>query len=122
MHIKKIALGIAVGTLLVAPLATSALSIGDLQAQIKELLGRLSTLQTELRAQIQAEPRDTESDIKVTAIPRICKIISDRTLTIGARNDDVRGLQEFLQGEGLLSAEATGYFGTATRDALRKWQ
>src|SRR3989338_6282536 len=122
MNNKKIALGIVVGTLLVAPFATSALSIADLQEQIKELLGRLSTLQVELKTQMQGDERTTENDITVTAIPRVCKIISDRTLTMGARNDDVRGLQEFLQGEGLLSAEATGYFGTATRDALRKWQ
>jgi len=54
---------------------------------------------------------------------RICGAIPlARNLTPGAQGDDVRGLQEFLSAEGYLSANATGYFGPMTAQAVAKWQ
>src|SRR3989344_3986352 len=38
------------------------------------------------------------------------------------RGDFVRELQEFLAGEGLFGAGATGFFGPITREALGRWQ
>jgi hypothetical protein len=45
-----------------------------------------------------------------------------RNLSFGSRGDDVLALQEFLRTGGYLSANATGYFGVATRDAVARWQ
>lgn len=115
---KKLALVCVLGALFAAPFV-SALTLEDLQSQIQDLLKKINILQQERSTTVQS---DTESDIAVTAVPRLCKIFTDRTLSLGMKNDDVKGLQEFLQGEGKLKAEATGYFGVATRSALRNWQ
>lgn len=52
---------------------------------------------------------------------RICKALH-RNLTIGTTGEDVRDLQGFLRDKGHLSAEATGYFGRLTSQAVAKWQ
>lgn len=124
MNKKIIAASIIAAALAIAPFATSALSLEELQAQIKDLLSKVSALQAELKLKSSTSvQRSVEPEtVSVTAVPRLCKVFSDKALALGMRNDDVRGLQEFLQSEGLLKAEATGYFGTATRDALRTWQ
>lgn len=46
----------------------------------------------------------------------------DRNLTYGSRGDDVMQLQQFLVDQGSLNATPTGYFGSATRSALARWQ
>jgi hypothetical protein len=43
-------------------------------------------------------------------------------LAQGAEGDDVKSLQEFLRENKYLTAEATGYFGQATRAAVARWQ
>jgi len=48
--------------------------------------------------------------------------ILSRTLTIGARGTDVTALQTLLKSSGFLSAEATGYFGTQTEEAVKSLQ
>lgn len=122
---KKLVAGIIIG-LSCVPLAASALSIDDLQQQIRELLAKVASLQAQLTTPAETSAPSTvggyDGDTVTIEVPRICTVFSDRSLSIGSRNDDVRVLQEFLQGEGVLRAEATGYFGTATRDALRTWQ
>lgn len=46
-----------------------------------------------------------------------------RNLTIGSRGADVTALQNLLISKGFLSSDNnTGYFGTATRGALARWQ
>lgn len=56
------------------------------------------------------------------AAPRACAHIA-RTLSFGARGDDVKELQMFLVGTGdLASDSATGYFGALTRVAVRAYQ
>ena len=123
---NKLIAGLIIAGACAAPLATSALSIEDLQAQIRELLSRVASMQEEFRSRtsgnVETSVRANDETISVTAVPRICSMAGERALTIGVRNDEVRALQEFLRSEGSLDAEATGYFGTATRDALRTWQ
>ena len=101
----------------------SALSIEDLQAQIKELLTKVANLQLQLRmATSVTMPDDSTSTPTISpAKYRICSLLA-RNLAQGTQGDDVRGLQEFLNGEGYLSANATGYFGPATAQAVAKWQ
>ncbi len=53
--------------------------------------------------------------------PRACMALY-RNLVKGARGDDVRSLQEFLQSQGLLTAEPTGFFGALTSQAVSQWQ
>lgn len=56
-----------------------------------------------------------------TGTPRFCAL-STRNISRGASGDLVQALQEYLQGQGLLSAQATGYFGAATEAAVQQWQ
>jgi len=50
-----------------------------------------------------------------------CPILS-RTLRIGAQGSDVTSLQSYLIAQGYLSANATGYYGTLTQQAVQAWQ
>jgi peptidoglycan hydrolase-like protein with peptidoglycan-binding domain len=45
-----------------------------------------------------------------------------RTLKQGAQGDDVKALQDYLQGTGDLNASSTGYFGPKTEEALKRFQ
>ncbi|CAI7861501.1 unnamed protein product [Closterium sp. NIES-53] len=45
-----------------------------------------------------------------------------RDLKRGSYGGDVSCLQEYLRTEGLLYEEPSGYFGTATEEAVIKWQ
>jgi hypothetical protein len=52
---------------------------------------------------------------------RICSILY-RNLSQGVSGSDVQSLQEFLQEQGYLSAQPTGFFGPLTIAAVKKWQ
>ncbi len=119
MNIKTLVAGTIITAAFIAPFATSALSIDELQQQIKDLLSRVSALQIQLKTQTSASTTSSVSSSVVT--PRICALLN-RNLSRGHSGDDVRGLQEFLSSEGYLSASATGYFGPATASAVAKWQ
>ena len=101
----------------------SALTALEIQAQIRELLAKVASLQTQLGSgagmQITAAPSTATASLP--AKHRICSILA-RNLSRGAQGDDVRGLQEFLNAEGYLSASATGYFGPLTAQAVARWQ
>lgn len=45
-----------------------------------------------------------------------------RSLSVGARGNDVISLQQFLSAQGYLDVSATGYFGVLTKTAVGKWQ
>jgi hypothetical protein len=45
-----------------------------------------------------------------------------RTLMVGSRGDDVKLLQQYLIKKGLLSAQATGYYGKLTEGAVKAFQ
>lgn len=111
---------VGAGTSFAAPV--SAQSIGDLQAQIRELLSKVSDLTKQLNT-MQGKATTTASS-PFNPLPvkhRICNILA-RNLAQGTQGDDVKGLQEFLSTEGHLSANATGFFGPATRAAVARWQ
>ena len=56
---------------------------------------------------------------KDTAVPQFT-----RSLSLGARGDDVRKLQEFLARDKEIYPDGltTGYFGTKTSEAVKRWQ
>lgn len=124
---KRILVGIGIAGILVVSggvLAqpASALTVDELQAQIKELLAKVGELTKQLN--ILQGQNTTPPDTSSTSMPakhRICNMLK-RNLSQGTQGDDVRGLQEFLSTEGYLSANATGYFGPATAAAVAKWQ
>jgi hypothetical protein len=45
-----------------------------------------------------------------------------RDLKVGSKGEDVKKLQEFLKGEGLLDQEPKGYFDNSTKNALIQYQ
>lgn len=101
----------------------SALSVGDLQIQIQELLVKLASLQAQMRAANATTSSTAKpSDITVTAVPRVCKMMPVAHIGLGARGEHVASIQDFLKSEGYLEAQATGYFGPATQAAVAKWQ
>lgn len=125
MNLKKLFAGLALAALVATPFAASALSVDELQAQIRELLSKVAQLQLQLKAATGGNATSSinvGSDIRVTAVPRVCNLFLDQNLGIGARGEVVTGLQEFLRAEGVLSANPTGYFGSLTQEALKKWQ
>ncbi len=118
--LSKRLLATSILTLIVVagPIAASALSVSDLQAQIKDLLVRISQMQGQSSASITST---VSSDLTISKMPRLCGILN-RNIGQGVSGDDVRGLQEFLASEGVFSVSATGYFGPATARALAQWQ
>lgn len=116
MNTRKALAALAVTTAFALPIAAAALSIDDLQAQLRSLLGRIAEMQQNTTVSGSGET------ISVTAVPRICMLDFAGSLRMGSRGEGVRGLQEFLATEGVFNAEATGYFGVLTQSALQKWQ
>src|SRR3989344_9657182 len=125
---KKTLAGGIIALSLVALFAGNAAPVSglpalEIQAQIRELLTKVASLQTQLGSgagmQITAAPSPAAASLP--AKHRLCSILA-RNLSRGAQGDDVRGLQEFLSAEGYLSANATGYFGPATASAVARWQ
>lgn len=120
---KRFITGMLVAMLFVAPLATSALTTTDVQARINELLAKVRELTSQI-ATLQGQVSGTSPSQQIPAYGmrhRICNVL-DRSLVQGQTDDGVKSLQEFLKGEGYLSAEASGYFGTLTKEALIRWQ
>jgi len=111
--------------MLVFPVATSAITVEEIQAQIKTLLAQVAELTQQLHAiQVSSDitqTTSTEPSGGFGAKHRICNVLS-RSLSEGSEGDDVLGLQEFLQAEGLFSAVPTGFFGPITAAALKQWQ
>src|SRR3990167_5624989 len=101
----------------------SALTVDEIQAQIRDLLAKVANLQTQIGvgAAAQIIPAQSTTVASLPAKHRICSILA-RNLSRGAQGDDVRGLHEFLNAEGYLSASATGYFGPLTAQAVARWQ
>ena len=76
---------------------------------------------TEVQCIWNAGSKCTASFDSVGGTPRICTLAAPY-LRRGLSGAEVSAVQEFLAGEGLLKAQATGYFGPATEDALKQWQ
>ncbi len=109
-----------------AALPASALTLEDVQSQVKELLSRIASLTAQLNAiKNQGQSVQIADPTGIFANPgyphRVCALLN-RNLSQGMSGDDVRGVQEFLQSEGYLNATATGYFGPMTAQAIAQWQ
>lgn len=100
----------------------SALTVSEIQTQIQQLLSKIAELQGQANVQVQSNTVSTDTSVSSSPSKhRVCAVLS-RNLSQGTRGDDVTSLQEFLQSQGYLSAQATGYFGPMTAQAVAKWQ
>jgi len=103
------------GVMLLLPAGAQAATTADLQAQISALLAQISQLQTQLGTQ----GGSTWTGYSFT-----------RDLTVGSKGDDVKALQQFLNGHGVMVSGSgagspgneTTYFGSLTKEALSRWQ
>ncbi len=101
--------------------------IAQLQKQIQQLLSQVQALQkevTELKTEtgIQAPPLSPVSPVSPISESELPDFT--RSLSLGARGDDVRKLQEFLARDKEIYPEglATGFYGPKTAEAVRRWQ
>ncbi len=107
------------GVLACVPVSASALSIADLQTQLAQLEAQIATLTSQAVAPPATVSTSVSSSANATASS--CTV-PDRNLSYGVQGSDVEDVQNFLIGQGLLNAQATGYFGPATLAAVKQWQ
>lgn len=125
----KFAAGLAAAMILAAPFAAGALTADDIQVQIKALMQQITELQLKIKTlqttSVSVDPATSISAIAGATTPasnyRICALLN-RNLSVGSQGDDVSGLQEFLYQQKILTVTPTGYFGSLTADAVRRWQ
>ncbi len=111
-----------VAALIMFPVVTSAATSAELQAQAQALLQQVAALQAQLAAQNGVTTSGTVSS-SVAASGANCPLIG-RVLKLGSSGDDVTRLQKFLSGDLSVYPEAqvTGYYGTLTEAAVKRWQ
>ncbi len=112
MKLRHISLMLALVVFL--PLSVNAFTADNFQLQISNLIAQIEQVRQELSLLQTA----TSTPAATTACPALY-----RTLSLGAKGDDVIQLQRFLIAADDLSAEyATGYFGPLTEKAVQEWQ
>lgn len=121
MKYNNLFIGVLLAAIFAFPIIAPAITVEELQIQIKDLLALVSRLQTQLEELTKPKPIEPINHDGLLR-HRICKRVFDRPLRFGMRGDDVMELQDFLKSEGHLSANATGYFGTFTAKAVANWQ
>lgn len=104
--------------LISTPLFASAATAAELTAQAESLLQQIAALQ----AQIAAQSGGTTAP-STTVTSSNCPLIG-RVLKLGSSGDDVSRLQRFLASDPAIYPEAmvTGYYGTLTENAVKRWQ
>lgn len=80
----------------------------DLQAQITSLLAQITLLQSQLSTAQGGATGFTH--------------VFNANLSFGAKNDEVKALQQALNLQGCFTATATGFFGSITREAVNCFQ
>lgn len=120
-----------VGLVCAVPLVSvGALTDDEIRAQINTLIGKIQNLQEGMKTltlPTSTLPVATPSTTPTTIVPqqrsvKACARIT-KTLSFGARGNDVLELQTYLASTGDLTSDAvSGYFGAMTRAALRTYQ
>jgi len=123
MFKQKIAAGL-LGLAMVIPMIASADTTTDAQNQIQTLLGQIKALQEQIRTIISSNPGAGGHTGTTTPQGNGPCFMPMRTFGMGAKGDDVKGLQQMLRGEAAseFQGEATGFFGPQTAKALGRWQ
>ncbi|MEY4746972.1 MAG: hypothetical protein RLZZ416_21 [Candidatus Parcubacteria bacterium] len=99
----------------------SAATIDDLQAQVRQLLLQIASLQNGQTAVSGTATASGGASVATPVQARACMALY-RNLSRGMEGDDVRSLQEFLQTQGYFAGTATGYYGPVTAQAVARWQ
>ncbi len=92
------------------------MTVAEIKAKIAELVAAINNLQAQL---IQLQP------VSEIPIPVGYQFKAIMRLKYGQRSDDVKKLQIFLKAQGseiYPEGLVTGYFGTATKAAVKKFQ
>lgn len=122
MRVHRFLAGLFALSLLTAPLIASAQAQPDIQTQIAQLLSQIAALTSQLVTLQSATSSAPAAPPSAPAAQPRCPTLG-RTLSLGARGDDVLSLQYFLNDEQALASDAlTGYFGQKTESAVRAWQ
>ncbi len=116
-------------SLVIVPTTTNGQSVGDLQAQVNSLMAKIAELTKQINElkniNVVKNPASTATGVSIIKPEptnrRICGILN-RNLDLGAKGDDVLGLQEFLYEKNLIATQPTGYFGPITSSGVKKWQ
>lgn len=109
--------GLVLSLMVIVPTVSSAQTAEELRARIDTLLQQIRALQGQIAAS-QNESLPTQATFVTGGN---CPALS-RSLTVGARGNDVTALQVFLASQGVFGEEATGYFGPLTEAAVKKIQ
>ena len=113
---KQYLLGSFIVSSLLVPVLASAATTEEIQAQIQSLLSKITALQTQINSLTSYPP------MTIPTPPASCPNLY-RALSRGSRGSDVISLQQFLIAQRFLSNDsATGFFGSMTESAVRKWQ
>lgn len=105
---KAASIGIALAT--VATLAGTAGAQSLSAADVATIMAQIQALQSQLAA-------------AQVSTPSVSSYTFTRNLTVGAKGDDVKALQNVLISGGYLKVSApTGFFGAMTKAALAAWQ
>src|SRR3989344_3519069 len=121
---KRYLTGLLVAMLCIVPVAASALTADEVRAKIKVLMAQVAALTAQIKNLQGQAVVTTPSGTTPNAWGlkhRVCNML-DRSIAQGQTGDDVKSVQEFLKDEGYLKAEATGFFGSLTKEALIRWQ
>jgi hypothetical protein len=120
MRLRTLVTSFAVLVAFASPFVVSALTSEEIQAQINTLLAQIRDLRTQLGT-VQQGQEDPPAQPLQSKRYRLCNMLQ-QSISEGEENDRVRALQEFLISEKFLAANATGFFGSLTREALARWQ
>ena len=103
---------------LLTPLATSAITVAELNAQIAALMQQIVVLQAQMSVPRTTSPATQNANVSSSACPQFT-----RNLSLGSNGSDVLSLQRFLVTQGLLGSNAvTGSFGGDTQNAIQTLQ
>ncbi len=119
---KTVLVRVLVGVVALVPLAASAQSAADLQAQVAQLTQLIARLQAQIVA-AHSTASDTSANASNSALP--CTNI---TVDLKENYFDIDGpgpiskLQTFLVATGDFNRAVTGYYGPVTTAAVQSWQ
>jgi hypothetical protein len=120
MRLRTLITSFAIFVAFASPIAVSALTSEEIQAQINTLLTQIRNLRTQI-ADVEQNQENQSSQPTQSKRYRLCSMLQ-QSISEGEEGDRVRALQEFLISEKFLAANATGFFGSLTREALARWQ
>jgi len=89
---------------------------------MKKYIGILIVLSILVFGVSKVQAVTTTDNLNKTEIANSNPVAITRVLNVGSKGADVSALQKILKTKGFLSTNPTGYYGTLTRDAVKKYQ